>query len=196
MSNRIIVLEEENVTIDLKDRTLAALLAWLIPGLGHFYQGRTAKAVLLFVCIMATFSYGCYLGGNDKVGYARVVYVSFRPGDRRWHYLCQIGVGLPALPALVQAARVRQGYAPWTLFMAPPRLAEDSLDPPTLDRLNYELNVYFDLGTIFTMIAGLLNILAIYDAYGGPVLPEKKPTESNDPAQTPQSPEQTPALPG
>ena len=28
----------------------------------------------------------------------------------------------------------------------------------------------FEIGTVFTVIAGLLNILAIYDAYGGPLI--------------------------
>jgi hypothetical protein len=31
------------------------------------------------------------------------------------------------------------------------------------------LNRRFDLGTVYTVIAGLLNILAIYDAFAGPV---------------------------
>ena len=92
---------------------MAALLAWLIPGLGHWYQGRRAKAVLYFVCIMGLFSYGLYLGGSSEtciqsqgtIGYGRAVYFSWRQGDRRWPYLCQIGMGLPALPALIQANR-------------------------------------------------------------------------------------------
>jgi len=33
-----------------------------------------------------------------------------------------------------------------------------------------DLAHYFELGTVYTMIAGLLNVLAIYDAYGGPLL--------------------------
>jgi hypothetical protein len=33
----------------------------------------------------------------------------------------------------------------------------------------YDLNRYFEFGTVYTMIAGLLNVLAIYDAWGGPV---------------------------
>ena len=33
---------------------------------------------------------------------------------------------------------------------------------------HYKLGSYFDLGTVFTMIAGLLNILAVWDAWGGP----------------------------
>ena len=30
----------------------------------------------------------------------------------------------------------------------------------------------FDIGTLYTMVAGLLNILAIWDAYAGPVITE------------------------
>ena len=58
----------------LKDPVLAATLAWLIPGLGHWYQGRRSKALLFFVCILGTFVFGLYLGEG------RVVYASMRPG--------------------------------------------------------------------------------------------------------------------
>ena len=33
-------------SLDLKNPGLAAFLAWLIPGLGHIYQGRILKGVL------------------------------------------------------------------------------------------------------------------------------------------------------
>ena len=42
--------------------------------------------------------------------------------------------------------------------------------PDELAQWNYELGEYFEIGTVFTMIAGLLNILAIFDAYGGPLV--------------------------
>jgi len=159
--------------VALKDPWTAAFLAWLLPGLGHWYQGRWAKAILFFVCITGLFVYGCYLGSRHDLGYARVVYASFRPGDMRLYYLCQVGVGLPALPALVQSARVRQGKAPlWNYFMAPPRLGTDDGDPPTLSRLCYELHSYFDLGSLYTAIAGLLNLLVVFDAFSGPIFPE------------------------
>src|SRR3990172_5622335 len=106
--------------IDLKDPRLAAFLAWLLPGLGHVYQGRTAKGVLFFVCIIGTFLYGLYLGGSSELGWGRVVYASWREGDKRLPYLCQLGMGLPALPAMVQASRVRDGKQPFFHgFMAP-----------------------------------------------------------------------------
>ena len=185
--------------IDLKDPALAALLAWLVPGLGHWYQGRRAKAVLFFVCIMGLFTYGLFLGGSDKpcldgrgkIGYGRAVYFSWQRDDRRLAYLGQIGIGLPALPALVQANWMNNHRKVfWGGFMAPPRPAQVSPDDPNYDQptahdLNYLLNRYFELAWAFTVVAGLLNVLAIYDAWAGPVvvcLPVKEEKEEEEPA--------------
>jgi hypothetical protein len=180
---------ESRIAVPLKDPVLAAFLAWLVPGLGHLYQGRIAKSVLYFVCIMGTFLYGLYLGGSSELGWGRVVYASWRPEDRRLPYLCQIGVGLSALPALIQASQVqRHEKPPLGTFMAPPAVGVgdydrdgqpkrnggfDQLGQPTLHTLHKRLNHFFELGTVYTMIAGLLNFLAIFDAWGGPVFPEE-----------------------
>ncbi len=90
---------DDPVEIDLRNRYLAALWAWLIPGAGHVYQRRYAKAILYAVCILGTFFFGLGLGRN------KVVYASFRRPDMRYPYICQVFVGLPALPALVQRQR-------------------------------------------------------------------------------------------
>ena len=182
-------------TIELKDPPVAALLAWLIPGLGHIYQGRIAKGLLFMICLLGTFAYGCYLGGSSQCGWARTVYVAWTNDDRRLPYFCQLGIGLPALPALVQARWVKDGSPPlWRGFMAPP--SPDSVihtgTPAeragtgrfTLDELNYHLEGNFELGTVFTMIAGLLNILAIYDAWGGPVFPAESSKEDDEETET------------
>ena len=189
MTDQTVTADEEQ-SIELKDPAMAALLAWLIPGLGHFYQGRTAKAILFFACIMGTFAYGLYLGGSQELGWGRAVYASWRPGHRRLPYLCQIGIGLPAMPALVQAVRAGKGLKPWSRFMAPPcpdstEQVSDAVrralaDQPTLDLLNQKLHRFFEFGTVYTMVAGLLNILAIYDAWGGPVFAAKGKEEEND----------------
>ncbi len=180
-------------TIVLRDPILAAFLAWFVPGLGHLYQGRTAKAILFFVCLMGTYLYGCYLGGNSEVGWARVVYVAWRDDDMRLPYLCQVGIGLPALPALVQATRARNGKPPlWGGFMAPPvpeagaqwdAEARHSAGQFTLDELSLKLRGFFELGTVYTMVAGLLNLLAIYDAWGGPIFPHADKKEEEDAKQ-------------
>ena len=129
--------QEFRETVDLKDPALAAFLAWLMPGLGHLYQGRLGKAALLFVCIVGTFLFGLYLGSDTSaaeanhksLGWARVVYYSFRDNDKRLPYLCQVGVGLPALPAIVQSIRAGRGMRVWwNGFMAPPPLAGQRLE--------------------------------------------------------------------
>jgi hypothetical protein len=175
-------------SLNLKDPTVAGLLAWAVPGLGHFYQGRYAKAVLYLVCILGLYVWGLVLGGGAGMGPARVVYFSFRNNDMRPHYLCQLGVGLPSLPALLQAILVSHGREPlFDGFMAPPHLEPDRPDPEhappahrTLADLNLKLAPYFEIGATFTMIAGLLNILAIYDACCGPVPPQPAKKEDDD----------------
>ena len=149
--------------VDLKDPLVAAILGWLIPGLGHLYQGRTAKGVLFMVCILTTFFFGLFISDG------KAVYAWWSPDDWRLPYMCQLGVGLPATPALLQSYLVRNGREP--LFggvMAPPA------DSRELDSWYKELNRYLELGIVYTMIAGLLNILAIYDAWGGPVQLEEE----------------------
>lgn len=159
--------------IDLKDPVKAAILAWLVPGLGHLYQGRRAKGLLFMVCILGTFFYGMVLSEG------RAVYAAWTDWDQRYAYICQVGVGAPALPALVQTYLVRSGREPLAGgIMAPPAT------PGELNDLHRRLNRYFELGTVFTMIAGLLNILVIYDAWGGPVqmTPQEDKKSSGEPA--------------
>jgi hypothetical protein len=191
--------DDSTVEIDLKDRRLAAFLAWLIPGAGHIYQGRTGKGILFFVCILGTFFYGLYIG-NGRVVYASTAPVFSRQFLDRWQFICQVGVGLPVLPAVVQRERLRNNKPPLfgDNFMRPPYgpndkpsdffESEDQSDPDRivkspdeLSKWNYDYGEYFEIGTVFTVIAGLLNILAIYDAYGGPLIippPEEKKKET------------------
>ena len=63
-------------------------------------------------------------------------------------------------------------------FEAPPR------DDAELNALNYNLGRDFELGTLYTSIAGLLNLLAAYDAFCGPMVapPGKKEEETDDDA--------------
>ena len=167
--------------IKLRNPPLAAFWAWLLPGAGHLYQRRYAKGILFMVCILGTYFFGLALGGG------RVVYASFRPPDMRYPYLCQVGVGLPALPALVQRQRVMNRMPPqeplWGGLMAPPQQPVREQDRDQLADWHKELKVYFELGTLYTMIAGLLNVLAIYDAFAGPVfvLPEQKDKKDKPP---------------
>jgi hypothetical protein len=176
---------ESTLVVDLKDPRVAAFLAWLVPGLGHVYQGRIGKGILFAVCIIGTFVFGLVIG-EGKVVYAADVAPS-RQFFTRWQYICQLGAGLPALPAYVQAWRARQGKPPIGgyehNYQRPPRMqggfdaftTKDSLKnqvthPNELAKWYYDLGDLFELGTVFTVVAGLLNVLAIYDAHGGPLV--------------------------
>ncbi|MGE0758249.1 MAG: DUF6677 family protein [Pirellulaceae bacterium] len=161
----------DTIEVDLRNPWVAGVLAWLIPGLGHIYQRRYAKGILFLVCILGTFFYG--LG----MAHGHVVYASLTREDFRWQYVCQLGVGASALPALVQNYWVRRGNEPLLQgFMAPPRnvvVAANSREEYEADELSkwhLRYHSYFELGTLYTMIAGLLNVLAVYDAVAGPVL--------------------------
>lgn len=182
------LIEVDGQLVNLRNRPLAALLAWLIPGAGHYYQGRRAKAAIYFASIYLTWIIGFTLGGYH------VVYASWIPGDKRWHYIPQVGAGAVALPALAQVSYLNRftdprtgetspDYEPqWGGFMAPPQrpVLEDDADEVSAWYARYGAG--YEMGTWFTMIAGLLNLLVIYDAYSGPLgIPisgRKKTTET------------------
>jgi TM2 domain-containing membrane protein YozV len=160
------IVHADECEIDLKNPYVAGVLAFLIPGAGHFYQGRTNKAYLYAVCILGLFIFGLYLGQG------RVVYAAWNPADYRLQFPAQVCVGVPAIPAVVQAWRnwnpdqqtPRTGNA-WSVsdFMAPPT------SPSELSEWHLKASAGFELGSLFTAVAGLLNLLAIFDAFAGPM---------------------------
>lgn len=93
--------------INLKNPNLAAVLAFLIPGAGHWYQRRFFKAAIYSVCILGTFFWGqamadwkgVYFRWQDFEGQR------FRTKERTIGYISQVLVGLPSLPALYQWQR-------------------------------------------------------------------------------------------
>ncbi len=200
--------EEDAVVVDLRDPKVAALLAWLWPGAGHFYQRRFAKGFLFMICILSTFFYGLGMGRG------RVVYASFRDNDFRWQYICQAGTGLPSFLAVVQSFKVKNDRDPFIVLcerfpkdyrvngelrefeiiptdeidsvtsktikdglMAPPKGPVALQENDVLGMWHAEMRHYFDLGTLFTIVAGLLNILVVYDAFAGPAIVKPKPKE-------------------
>ncbi|MEX2176094.1 MAG: DUF6677 family protein [Pirellulaceae bacterium] len=161
---------EPTLEIDLRDQNLAALLAWLWPGAGHLYQRRYPKGILFMACILGTYFFGLSLGEG------KVVYASWNQTERRWQFVPQVAIGLPAAPALVQSVVKRRGGEPlFGGWFAPPR------NQAELSEWHNRLNIRFELGTLYTMVAGLLNVLAIWDAYGGPVVGEPAGKERGPP---------------
>ena len=147
--------------ISMRNPLKAAFLAWLVPGLGHYYQGRKGKAFLYAFCILGLYFFGLLMG-EGKIVYWRWVNPFQNPEKFCVHYLGQFFVGLAALPALIQGTLLHFGYNP--IFGG--ILAEPS--QVVLNGLHPRLGKLVEIGTIYTTVAGLLNILAVYDAYEGP----------------------------
>jgi hypothetical protein len=152
--------------ITLRNPVVAAILAWLVPGLGHLYQGRRGKAALYAFCILGLFLVGLMLG-DGKVVYWRWV-SPFRDSENfRASYIGQFFVGLPALPGLIQATLRHFGLDPvlWGYLDIPAAAEVNALHP--------KLGKLVEVGWIYTVVAGLLNILAIFDAFEGPALSDE-----------------------
>lgn len=201
----VAVSPDDGAAIDLREPATAALLSWLVPGLGQLYQGRRLKGRLCMAAIL-----GCLLAGL-LIGGGRVAYCQWRPGARRLEFLGQAGIGVVALPALVQSWSLAAAGRPLLPggWFAPPLVPNQVVAPAyaarveradpgmtfyrdardgTLHSGGDQLSVwylalgrFFDIGTLYATIAGLLNLLVVYDAWGGP-LRDPDAEEKTDPA--------------
>jgi hypothetical protein len=290
-----------NTRVNLKNPLIAALLAYLIPGAGHWYQGRRFKATIYSVCILSLFIWGMILGNWQPV-YSQLVYQTDRVTPQMekkvpttkfsFGYAAQFFNGAMALPALVQESRLRNEQVridhldselqsdfvgmvsdfsgrgddlqivTGTMTIAPVNpsggeavtgtlkasAADDKVveyglggqirlgrevfgsprreiecrivsvdgeelnidktlrgtisrsflnwyqapcDSQELDRLHGDLSRKFDIASVFTWIAGLLNLLAIWDAADGPAYGygnEKPEDEEDDDEDAPKKP--------
>ena len=280
--------------INFRSPELAGLLAFLIPGAGHFYQGRRLKAGIYFTCILSLFFGGMILGDWQPVYYlsasqpmemltqeqtGRLVFDKWQLRRRlvpTIGYPAQFFTGLVAMPALVQHHRLKsdpgvvgslteaissdfvggvqtdERFIPVSghldisrgavgsavgrfdgetrggeeisreidgtitlgraVYGSPRRTISISgmhgfeldgrmvrrldgtvsrsfldwyqapRDNKELDRLHGKLSQHFDIACVFTWIAGLLNLMAIWDAYEGPAYGygDEKPDEDDE----------------
>ncbi|HZZ82318.1 MAG TPA: DUF6677 family protein [Gemmataceae bacterium] len=154
---------------------LAAFLSYLIPGLGQIYQGRYGKGILFMVSLLGMFMLGQAMGNWQNV------YIqSFEGGPNnprgpgsvaalvnRWHYGGQFWIGIAAWPALWQhfnfSVPNKDDHPFWHNFQKMPNENDVNQFIVNSDKTP-------DLGWVYTVVAGMLNILVIYDAYAGPVV--------------------------
>lgn len=119
---------------------LAALLAWLIPGLGHIYLGHRRRGLIFLVAITLTFWGGILIGG---------VRGTVDPTYRKLWFMAQLCTGSNTLLALG-----------WHHAAQPEaQTVTDATVPPYSGHwLGGEVGVHY------TGVAGLLNLLVILDA--------------------------------
>ena len=112
---------------------IVALLAWVIPGGGHFAIKERKRGIIIFVTITLTFLTGLYVGS---------IAVIDAVGSWPW-YVAQMA----ASPAVGMIANITRS-GEYVSYGRP-----------------------FDIGQIYTTIAGMLNVLcivsAVYMAYCG-----------------------------
>ena len=180
---------------------LAAFLTYLIPGLGQVVQGRIGKGVLYFVCLYGLFIYGMALGQMKNVWLADTKNLPkvqtpilggemnglFRDLSYRKEFLAQFWIGAFAWPALLQYATTEplpaMGADEANWKPKPHGLLKTYMQAPSeaeLNELQRDGDKNWDLGWVFTVVAGVLNILVIYDALAGPLVKEE-PAEEKRP---------------
>ncbi len=172
-------------SVEYPSNPVAAVLSYLIPGLGQIYQGRIAKGILFFVCVYTLFFIGLYLGSGSVPIRGEVYTVSsnvYLPDTaeknnpfglprlaanlyNRPQFAGQFWVGIAAWPAVWQYLnyddRQEQGDSLLGHFERTP-------SESALNAVHTSGDKLLELGWVFTVIAGVLNVMVIYDALAGP----------------------------
>ncbi|MHC4390011.1 MAG: DUF6677 family protein [Planctomycetota bacterium] len=111
--------------------SLVCLLAgWILPGGGHFLQGRTRRGIEYFCAVTFTFAIGLAITKGACVSY----------DQHQFAFYFQVLTGIPAFVGLMVDGT--RGGMPHDSIVA-----------------------VLDLGMLFTMIAGILNLLIAFDAF-------------------------------
>lgn len=144
---------------------VAAFLAWLVPGAGHFYLGRRVRGIIIFLTVTITFWIGIAIGGVMTVD------SRFHP---KWFY-AQMGTGINGI---ITWYRQRNVYRE---LLGDPNLElyEEELHPRADDKPP-EAQMERDRGLAkrnlalvppnenvaraYSGIAGMMNILVVFDA--------------------------------
>lgn len=118
----------------LRSPFVTILMAWLMPGSGHYFLGRRVRGAIIFATVILCFTIGLLMHGP----------------------MFQLGSSGDLLSRLIQyggfvgnvAAGIPYFLAIWFGYAQPDQAGHT-----------------FDYGSKFLVCAGLLNILAIVDAY-------------------------------
>lgn len=109
--------------------SLICLAAWIVPGAGHLWQGRTQKGLIFLIALPLMFAIGLLLGGRlfpFELSQPLVALAAF----------ANLGLGVPYF--------IASGLG---------------LGPGHVTAASYEY------GNAFLIVAGLLNMLVVLDAY-------------------------------
>jgi hypothetical protein len=161
---------------------LVALIGWIIPGAGYFFIGQRVRGAVIGVTVILMFVFGVLLAGIrviDVPGYDRgePVYYQMQVdshGDVSETKTNHPGMNQPAGRwAMIAHPFVEITNKPWfvpQVITGPLCLAaaawSNSAARPAADGSVVEASHarIYEIGTLYTAIAGMLNLLAIIDA--------------------------------
>jgi hypothetical protein len=118
----------------LRSPWLTVVLAWLVPGLGHFLIGRKGRAAIIFAAVVISFVIGLLMRGP-----------MFQPSSTG-----------DVLTRLIEAAGFVGDIAAGAIYFVAVGFGYWPPDQPTHAA---------DYGSKFLVAAGLMNVLAMVDAY-------------------------------
>lgn len=147
---------------------VAPILAWILPGLGHWRLGHRRRARLIGAGVLGLYFAGLLIGGIDVIDRR----------DDRWWYYGQVLAG-PITPAIdywinkhlnIRVDKDGRALNP-PLKPHPPLLEGDAyygennlaFDPDYRPAYTPSLSHMNEVGTLYTTLAAMLNLLAILD---------------------------------
>ncbi|MCE5247666.1 hypothetical protein LLG88_12210 [bacterium] len=138
----------------LKRGLLAGLLAWLVPGLGHFYVGARRRAYAFCGLVVGSALLGVALDGNLAVYDARTPVLS------SLQIVGGVAVG-PWEPLL------RGGLYGGMVYRGDDGRAhsDPANEAPLRERRRRTFREWSTYGSAYLMAAGLMNLLLIFDAW-------------------------------
>ncbi len=158
---------QENRPVKQWPVPVIAIIAWLIPGAGHWLRGKKDRAIAIFCGVMFLFLIGIFAGGTALINFKEA---------QLW-YLAQIFSGLPCLLSTPDWA------IGWPMDNLPNWMPEklglffrNAVPYVTMNIGSMGYGRGIDMGQLYTSCAGLLNLLCIMDA----IIPQHKPAEQSN----------------
>lgn len=138
----------------------APILAWLLPGLGHWSLGYRRRGIRIGVGILSIYVLGLLIGG---------LYVIDSKNARWWYYgQCLAGPATPIIHYWLVAGHEPPDVPPDSASADTGRLYVT----PSFSHVN-------EVGTLYTTIAGMLNLVALFDVLY--LAPARKPIDGSSP---------------
>ncbi|QDT54977.1 hypothetical protein Pan44_30180 [Caulifigura coniformis] len=143
--------------IRLRAPVLAAILTFILPGLGHLFQGRVFKGLVYGVCITGMFLYGSALAEWKAIQAPPFEYRMKNRTLLALKYAAQFGMGTPAVAALLQTRR----------YLSDENRIPRTLAAPITAPFEGTFTTYpTDAGRLDTPVKGTLSLETVQGGFG------------------------------